>query len=152
MKKIKAFVIIFFSVYSLFFVAGSLLAPIMAHFGQYELSSQLTVTFMYSCHQKPDRSFWILGYPVALCCRCLGFYTGVAVSGFMTAFNKLKMPLKLYIILFLLAAIDIALNYLFKISTANIVRFSAGIIMGFLFISTLFYIFEKGEKLWDLKN
>ena len=152
MKKIKIIVIIFFSIYSLFFVIGSLLAPITAHFGLYELSSRLTSTFMYSCHQKPDRSFWILGYPAALCCRCLGFYSGVVTSGILTVFDKLKISLKIYIILFLLVISDIVLNYILKISTSNIIRFFTGIIMGFLFIITLFCILKQGEKLWNLKN
>ncbi len=143
MKNVGRVVVIIFCLYSLFFVIGSTLAPITAHFEQYELSSRLTEAFMYSCHQKPDRSFWLLGYPVALCCRCLGFYCGVVISGLMTVFNKLKISIKLFIILFLLTATDMTLNYLLKISTLNIVRFIAGIMMGFLFIMVIVYIFNK---------
>ena len=88
---IKKFLLVLFCFYSAFFFAGSLLAPVLAHYHFYDLSAVLTSTFMFSCHQQPDRSFWVLGYPVALCARCLGFYLGVMLtSGFMV-FKQIKI-------------------------------------------------------------
>ena len=36
--------------------------------------------FALVCHQRPERCFWIAGFPVAVCARCLGIYLGAAVG------------------------------------------------------------------------
>ncbi len=36
--------------------------------------------FAIVCHQRPERSFWILGAEMAVCARCLGIYLGAAVG------------------------------------------------------------------------
>ena len=136
---IKKFLLVLFCFYSAFFFAGSLLAPVLAHYHFYDLSAVLTSTFMFSCHQQPDRSFWVLGYPVALCARCLGFYLGVMLtSGFMV-FKQIKINRLSYLILSILILIDISLNFLFHVNTSNLIRFFVGITMGFLFISCLIF-------------
>ncbi len=91
MKKFGKIIILLFCIYSSFFVLASLSAPILSYFQNYELSAKLTSLFIYSCHQAPDRSFWVLRYPMALCCRCFGFYFGVIVFGLMAFFDKLKV-------------------------------------------------------------
>lgn len=143
---IKIIIICFFCLYSLFFVAGSVFAPLFAHFEFYELSAKLTTLYMFSCHQAPDRCFWFFGYPVALCCRCLGFYFGVVIFGIIAIFDKLKVNLKTFFILFSMAFVDILINYGFGIrayNTGNITRFLIGMIMALLFISVLKYLFER---------
>lgn len=138
-NKIEKSILFLFCVYSLFFFVGSSLAPAMAHFQQYDISARLTSLYMYSCHQQPDRSFWLLGYPIALCCRCYGFYLGVIISTIFAFFNKLNLNLKLVIILIIISIIDIVINYVLKVNTGNITRFIIGIIMGFLFTVVLCY-------------
>ncbi|MCM1266110.1 MAG: DUF2085 domain-containing protein [Candidatus Gastranaerophilales bacterium] len=149
MKKIKNLIILIFSIYSLYFVLGSTLAPVMAYFHHYELSAKLTSMYIYSCHQEPTRTFWVLGYPMALCCRCFGFYLGVVVSGVVAIFDRLKLSLKIFLFLLVLTSIDILINYGFGIrtyNTGNITRFIAGIMMGLLFVATLQYLIERMEK------
>jgi len=105
---------------------------------------------MFSCHQQPDRSFWLLGYPVALCCRCLGFYCGVVISGIVAIFDKLKINLKWFIGLALLCAVDIYINYGLGIrvhNTGNITRFIVGVVMGLLFVVILQVLCERIGKL-----
>ena len=36
--------------------------------------------FALICHQRPDRSFWMFGAPLAVCARCLGIYLGTAIG------------------------------------------------------------------------
>lgn len=143
---IKKVVIIFFLAYSLFFVIGSTLAPVFAHFKLYEQSSFLTSLYVHACHQQPDRAFWFFGYPVALCCRCYGFYTGAAVSSIIALFNKLKLSFKVFPLLLFLIIVDITLNFIVHINTGNIIRFTVGIIMGFLFISTVNYLLNSKKE------
>ncbi len=69
---------------------------------KYDLSAKLTSLFIYSCHQQPDRSFWLLGYPIALCCRCLGFYLGVAISTIVALIGKFNLKLRYFVIFYYL--------------------------------------------------
>ena len=147
-QKIRKVIIILFCLYSAFFFIGSTLAPIMAYMKHYDFSALLTSLYMYSCHQQPDRSFWIFGYPMALCCRCYGFYLGVIISGITVLFNKLRINLKTFIFLLVLCFVDIIINYgLGTIhNTGNITRFIVGVLMGILFITGLDYLLKLKRR------
>jgi len=43
---------------------------------QRDLANDAYVFLAQACHQNPLRSFWYWGYPMALCGRCIGIYTG----------------------------------------------------------------------------
>ncbi len=127
--------LILFSMYSAYFFIGSSLAPILAYLQYYDLSAKLTSLYVYSCHQQPDRSFWLFGYPVALCCRCYGVYLSVMVSSIFAIYNKLKINKYVIFLLALVVAVDIYINYGIGIrtyNTGNLTRFIVGIIMGIL--------------------
>ena len=151
--NIKNLILITFCLYSLFFIVGSIFAPICAHYHQFDLSGKLTAMYMFSCHQDPSRSFWILNYPIALCCRCLGFYLGVAVSSLIILIKSRKISFRKFIILFFIVFTDIMLNYLYKLNTGNYTRFLTGIIMGFLFTAIICFAYRlKRRKKCFLKN
>lgn len=146
---LRKFLLVVFCIYSLFFVIGSTLAPITAHFGLYDLSGKLTATYMYSCHQQPTKSFWLMGYPIALCARCYGFYIGVVISTILALFNKFRINLKTFFIILLLVIIDLFINYILKHTTGIYLRFTTGLFMGAIFTITISYISNiknKGEK------
>ena len=153
-SRIRVTFFILFTIYSLFFVIASALAPVMAHIGQYELSAKLTSLFIYSCHQQPDRTFWFLGYPMALCCRCYGVYIGTAISSIFAIYNKLKINKHLIILFILISCVDLYINYGMGIrvhNTGNVTRFIVGIIMGLLItigINGLFNI-KKGDGSYE---
>lgn len=153
-NRIRITFFILFTTYSLFFVIASTLAPVMAHYGHYELSAKLTSMFMYSCHQQPDRTFWFLGYPMALCCRCYGVYIGTAISSIFAIYNKLKINKYLVMLFVLISGIDIYINYGMGIrvhNTGNVTRFIVGIMMGLLItigINALFNI-KKGDGSYE---
>jgi uncharacterized membrane protein len=54
--------------------------------------------FSLVCHQRPERSFWVFGGPVAVCARCLGIYLGAAVG------LLLRMPRRVALGIFFAAA------------------------------------------------
>lgn len=145
-NKIKKIVLAAFCLYSLFFVVGSIFAPIFAHFHQYDLSGKLTSLYMFSCHQRPERCFWLFGYPVALCCRCLGFYIGVSISSITAIVKNYTPPTKVLAAFIIVTIADIFCNLLLNINTGNYIRFGVGIIMGILFTSTICFIFREKEK------
>ena len=149
----KKTILFIFCRYSIFFLAGGVLAPIFAHFKLFEISGKLSATYMFSCHQDPSRSFWILNYPVALCCRCLGVYLGVAVSSLIILIKSREISFRKFIILFFIVFTDIMLNYLYKLNTGNYTRFLTGIIMGFLFTALICFAYRlKRRKKCFLKN
>ena len=147
-SALRRILVLFFCLYSAFFFVGGIAAPILAHFKYYDLSSMFTSLYLYSCHQQPDRTFWIFGYPMALCCRCLGFYIGVFIFGILDLFDKLKVNFKTFIILLLITIIDIIINYglVMRHNTGNITRFIVGLIMGLLFITAISYLFKRNWR------
>ena len=132
--------------YSLFFVFGITLSPIMAHFHNYDLSGKLTSLYMFSCHQRPERSFWILGYPVALCCRCLGVYIGVVISSIAAILEKFHIKLTYILVFLFVTTLDITLNYFLKITTSNIQKFLIGMIIGYLLVTFIYFIFHLKKE------
>ncbi len=51
-------------------------APVLLSFSRAE-SAVLYAAFAPLCHQVAERSWTVLGYPLAVCIRCFGFYCGV---------------------------------------------------------------------------
>jgi uncharacterized membrane protein len=57
------------------------LAPAARAAGWGVLSEVLYRSFQLACHQMPERAFHYAGFPLAVCARCAGLYTG-ALFGF----------------------------------------------------------------------
>ena len=51
-------------------------APVLLAAGRAE-SAGIYAAFAPLCHQTAERSWTVLGYPLAVCTRCFGFYCGV---------------------------------------------------------------------------
>ena len=150
MKKIlRQLFLSLLSLYSLFFIICGTLPPILSKLKLYDLSSKLHFMLMHSCHQKPTRSFWLLGYPMSLCCRCYGFYIGACVSLILVLINKFNINKKISFCLLALIIIDLFLNFILKINTGNFIRFIVGIFMGITFtyiLNVISNLLFKGEK------
>jgi uncharacterized membrane protein len=58
-------------------------APIAASKGYFIPSALLYSVFSGLCHQIPERSFVIAGFPFAVCHRCFGVYLGLALGSFL---------------------------------------------------------------------
>ncbi len=145
-------VLILFILYSAFFFIGSTLSPITAYFRNWELSAKLTALYMFSCHQQPDRTFFILGYPIALCSRCYGFYSGVILFGILGIIDKLKINKKIFLFLISFVCLDLILNGILKYNTGNLIRFSVGFVMGLIFVAVIKFVLERCIKLCSKKQ
>lgn len=55
-------------------------APLAKANGFSALSFTIYQAFSYVCHQLPDRSFFLAGYPLTVCARCTGVYFGFAAA------------------------------------------------------------------------
>jgi hypothetical protein len=75
----------------LIFVGLVVAAPLAQANGLQWLSFTVYETFSHFCHQSPERSFYIAGYPLAVCARCTGLYVGFAAAvAFYPAMTSLK--------------------------------------------------------------
>ncbi len=147
---VKKVFFILLAVYSLFFILGGFSAPILAYFKIYDLSGAISYLFSGSCHQMPDRSFWIMGYPMAICSRCLGIYTGSFFTCVTKAIRDGNIKNSVLIFILLLAATDIVLNFFFAVNTGIYCRFVAGIFIGILFVEYIerlvCFVINKNKK------
>lgn len=146
MKKISNIIIFILSMYSLLFIVIAILPPILAYFGYYDISGKITFWLSGACHQKPTHTFWFLGFPLALCCRCFGFYIGCVISSIIIFIKNITIS-KFVILITLYGIIDLFINYALSINTGRYSKFISGICLGTIFIIIINYILKKeGEK------
>lgn len=131
--KIKLYLLKLLLLYSAAAVMSAVLTPVFAHFGEYSFSAKLSFILSDMCHQNPLRSFHLFGYPLGLCARCLGVYTGFAAGAIL----KYKIKNVYLIWAAVIAITDIILNSIIKYDTTNTVRFIAGILTGLLIVSLI---------------
>jgi uncharacterized membrane protein len=55
-------------------------APVAAASSHGSVAGTIYAAFSKICHQLPERSFFIAGYPLAVCSRCTGLYFGFTLS------------------------------------------------------------------------
>lgn len=139
---VKKTILILLCLYSLLFLLGGIAAPVLAALKFYDLSGTLTYLFSGSCHQMPDRSFWIMGYPMALCSRCTGIYTGTVLAALQKVLYKKDLNNKVLLSLICFVFADIALNFFFAFNTGLIVRFIAGVLIGIILVEIVSKILD----------
>jgi uncharacterized membrane protein len=59
------------------FVGAIVAAPLLRARGLPLAAQVLYQGFHAACHQMPERSFYLWGFPLAVCARCFGLYAGV---------------------------------------------------------------------------
>jgi uncharacterized membrane protein len=109
--------------------------------------------FLYSifapvCHQRPERCFYLFGFPLAVCARCFGIYLGILAGlgwyPFGRGFSVLRPPsLRTFILVSLPIGLDAAGIFLRFWNTANGVRFLTGLVWGM--ILPFFFLTGVGE-------
>ena len=57
------------------FILPTLLAPYLASVGAYWPSRVIYFVYRITCHQLPERSFFLFGHKMAICARCTAIYT-----------------------------------------------------------------------------
>lgn len=154
-KKIKILFVYLLTLSGIFIWIGAIfLAPYLR-----SCSSSLNI-FIYSifsplCHQNPLRSFFFLGYPLAVCARCLGiyfgFFAGTGLYPFLKGFSNLALPkTQTFIFLSTPIVIDTLGNFLHLWMTSNWIRFILGFIWGailpFYFIAGLADYFVRPKR------
>ena len=107
-------------------------APLMAHCGT--SAAALAYAFFFPiCHQRPERSFFFWGHPLAVCHRCTGIYLGLFIGSlikndFMHRSPGIRRTWILTAMTPLL--LDLILQWIGIWKGTGFVRFSTGLIFG----------------------
>ena len=117
-------------------------APIAIASSHIKLGLTIYQAFSTFCHQLPERSFFVAGYPFAVCARCTGLYGGFTL---LLILYPLVRPLRSVSVpspkwLFLAAAplfIDFSLTFLGIWENTHTSRLLTGILLGGV---TAFYV------------
>ena len=119
-------------------MAGILLAPLLASIGASAASDGLYGVYARTCHQLPERSLFVFGRQMAVCSRCFGIYFGSfagAVSAPVLFLKKKARPpgLRIVLVALLPLAIDGVTQLLGLRTSTNMLRLATGAVFGCVF-------------------
>ncbi len=118
-----------------FLVAFTILAPIASFLEYFRFSEGIYFIYGFLCHQMPERSFWLLNDPIAVCSRCFGIYSGLFVGAVilpaMLGLSNDRSFSPLWVIFSLIPiGIDWSLTYFGIWENTGLSRFFTGAILG----------------------
>lgn len=98
-----------------------------------QTSAAVKPLFSALCHQKPDRCFSINGFPMAVCSRCFGFYSMLALAWFVPFLLKFRVNKKVIVTYFIFIIVINTIDVIFNMSgiwTNNLLsRFFMGMLL-----------------------
>ena len=109
-------------------LASAVFVPYCFMHGPMLVAFTLQRGFSLTCHQHPDRCFWLFGAPVAVCARCLGIYLGASVG--LLLYTSRQIALRLFIGAAALNALDAATELAGVHGNWLDVRFVLGLLLG----------------------
>lgn len=122
---------------SVIWCGGIFLAPLWAGTGGITgaVADWFYSFYSYSCHQIPERSFFVGEHPLGLCSRCtaiyLAFLGGVIVYPFIRKLNNIDLPSLLWLGIGVLAvAVDVGLDILDVKKNTFLTRDISGALIG----------------------
>jgi uncharacterized membrane protein len=88
-----------------------------------------------TCHQLPERSFFLFGHKLAVCSRCTGIYFGALISTLVYPLplkvDNIKTPGKWLLICSLIPlGLDGGIQMITSYESNNLLRFVTGVIFG----------------------
>ncbi len=126
------------------FLVGALEAPLLARLDQRWISKLFYGFYSFFCHQEPSRCLFLFGNQVAICSRCLGFYSSLLVFGLLVSFRDFKpLSLRLASILAMPAALDVLLQALHLNESTNLIRITTGLLLG---MAVSLYLLPRAKR------
>ena len=113
-------------------LAAILAAPLLAEISGVA-ALPLYAAFSWICHQRPQRTWHLGGYPLAVCVRCLGLYAG-ALAG---AIAGLPFFRRLFFCSMALFAVEWLAETLTLLTPPSLARFLVGLLAGFFLVPAL---------------
>ena len=111
------------------------LAPLAHAHGQTQVAGTIYLGFSAACHQMPERSFQVSGFPLAVCARCFGLYAGGALGillyPLLRPLRRQDTPARGWLIAAALpTAIDFALGLFGIWPNTHLSRFATAALLG----------------------
>lgn len=129
-----------FLLLSIVTVALIILAPYLKYKEYNYFSEYIYQNCSFFCHQRPERSFYLWGYPLAVCARCTFIFIGILVGmGVYPVWFGKGVNYKLVIIFSIPVLVDGVTQFLFREST-NYMRAVTGFLLG---VILPFYLLPK---------
>lgn len=120
------------------FVSGALIAPCLFYLDQRWLSKTAYGFYSFFCHQKASRSLFLLENQMAICSRCLAFYSSLLILNLWMSLKRTKpLDLRLALMLILPAIVDVTLQALHIRESTNLLRVTTGMLLGLALSSYL---------------
>jgi uncharacterized membrane protein len=116
-------------------LAAIVLAPYLRSRGAEGGASFIYALFSPLCHQIPGRSFFFHGFPLAVCGRCFGIYSGflagLVLYPFVRGLSRVAPPAgRAFWLLSLPIGADFAASLLGLWQSTNGIRFATGLVWG----------------------
>jgi uncharacterized membrane protein len=134
---------------------GAVVAPPLLQREAPRWSALFYSAFSPVCHQRPERSFLLRGFPMAVCGRCFGIYAGILLGTLVFPLRRRKaesgLPTLRTLAAFTLPiGLDTLGNFLGLWSTGNVVRLATGLVWGvilpFAFIPAVGEALGRGRR------
>jgi uncharacterized membrane protein len=128
----------------LVFLVGAMEAPLLLYLDQPWLAKIVYGFYGFFCHQDPSRSFFLLGNQVAVCSRCLAFYSSVLAFG-MWAGSRKPRPLdrKMALLLISPTIMGVLLQITHIRESTNLIRITSGALLG---MAVSLYLYPRAQK------
>jgi uncharacterized membrane protein len=110
-------------------------APFLMSSSWVQTGSMLYLCFSGFCHQIPERSLFIWGYPLAVCYRCSGIYLGFFLGSFLHFPRIDRSPIARRICVLAACAplgLDVLISYLGLWRSSGACRFMTGMLLGII--------------------
>jgi len=121
-------------------LAGVVLAPLLAEWSSVA-SIPLYAAFSWICHQRPQRTWTLGGFPLAVCVRCLGLYVG-GLSGAVAGWSFHRR-------LFLGSMVAFGVEWLVEaagwVGPPALLRFASGVATGFFLVPAFWGNMERSS-------
>lgn len=135
--SVKIYVI--FLAVSFIWTSAIIITPVLAGMDGFwsELSVYLYTFFSSTCHQLEERSFFISGFPMAVCSRCASIYAAFLLSvilyPFIRGLENTKLPPLWILLLFsVLILLDAVLDISGTLKNTFLTRGVSGFLVGFI--------------------
>lgn len=140
---LKTFVLTVLTGCSFLIVLGAFLVPILQYYhvgvsGAYGLYDNI-------CRASTNHAFFIKGYAMPICARCLGIYSGIFLTLLMY-FEQMKINHAFYVIFGVLGIGEFLLEYFHLIYPPLYISLLAGIFIGIFLAVTLLRLEIKLKK------
>jgi uncharacterized membrane protein len=111
------------------------LAPLARAHGFGLVAAGVYGAFSFACHQIPERSFTLAGFPLAVCARCAGLYAGAAAGVLLYPLarpvGRAEAPARAWLVLAALpTTVDFVLGVTGLRANTHLSRFSTACLLG----------------------